>query len=461
MDQAQVKDLVARQRAFFASGRTRDLDFRREQLRALRALVVDEEPRIFEALRSDLGKPHLESYGGETAIVRTEVDHALRHLASWTRTRRVPTPMAHMLGRSEVRREPYGVVLVMSPWNYPLQLALGPLVGAIAAGNCTLLKPSPLAPATSRLLATLVGRAFDPAVVAVVEGGVEVAEALLAERFDYILFTGGAAAGRKVMEAAARHLTPVTLELGGKSPCIVDSDVDLDVTARRIAWGKFFNAGQTCVAVDYVLVDRRIRSALLERLAAVVREFYGSDPARSPDLGRIVDDRHFDRLVGLLGRGKVVVGGQSDRATRFIAPTIIDGVAPDDPIMGEEIFGPILPVLEYGDVGEAIAFVNARPQPLALYLFTRSTQLQDRVLRETSAGGGCINDTAIQFASVHLPFGGVGESGMGTCHGKASFETFSRPRSVIRRGFSVDAWFRPWFQYPPYAGKLRWLRKLF
>jgi aldehyde dehydrogenase (NAD+) len=461
MDQAQVKDLVARQRACFASGRTRDLGFRRQQLRALRALVVDHEERVFEALRADLGKPHLESYGGETAIVRNEIDHALRHLSSWALPRRVPTLLAHMLGRSEVRRDPYGVVLVMSPWNFPLQLALGPLVGAIAAGNCAILKPSPIAPATSRLLAELIDRAFDPAVVAVVEGGVEVAEALLAERLDYILFTGGTAAGRKVMEAASRHLTPVTLELGGKSPCIVDADVDLDTTARRIAWGKFFNAGQSCVAVDYLLVDRSIRGALLERLAAVVREFYGSDPAKSPDLARIVDDRHFDRLVGLLGRGKVVVGGQSDRATRFIAPTIIDGVAPDDPIMEEEIFGPILPVLEYGKVAEAIAFVNARPQPLALYLFTRSAHLQERVLAETSAGGGCINDTAIQFSSVHLPFGGAGESGMGACHGRASFETFSRPRSVVRRGFGVDARLRPWFQYPPYAGKLRWLRKIF
>jgi aldehyde dehydrogenase (NAD+) len=258
------------------------------------------------------------------------------------------------------------------------------------------------------------------------------------------------------MQAAARHLTPVTLELGGKSPCIVDADVDLDVAARRIVWGKFFNAGQTCVAVDYLLVDRRIREALVERMAATVREFYGDEPARSPDLARIVDDRHFDRLLGLLGRGRIVIGGQSNRATRFIAPTVIDGVAPEDPVMEEEIFGPILPVLEYGDLAEAITFVNARPPPLALYFFSRDAQLQARVLRETSAAG-CINDTVLHQTALELPFGGAGESGMGAYHGKASFDLFSRQRGLIRRGFGFDVRLR----YPPYAGKLRWFRKLF
>jgi aldehyde dehydrogenase (NAD+) len=345
----------------------------------------------------------------------------------------------------------------MSPWNYPVQLALVPLVGALAAGNCAILKLSPLAPATSSLLATLVARTFDPGLVAVVEGGIEPAERLLAQRLDYVFFTGSAGAGRRVMELAARHLTPVTLELGGKSPCIVDADVDLDVAARRIAWGKFFNAGQTCVAVDYLLVDRRVKGALLERLVAVLREFYGEDPARSPDLARIVDDRHYERLVGYLRRGRVVAGGVSERASRFIAPTILDGVSPEDPVMEEEIFGPILPVLEYGEIAEAIDFVNARPTPLALYLFTRDAGLQERVLRETSAGGGCVNDTMLQFSSERLPFGGAGESGMGAYHGEASFQAFSRRRAVVRRGFALDVPLR----YPPYAGKLKWLRRLF
>jgi aldehyde dehydrogenase (NAD+) len=337
-----------------------------------------------------------------------------------------------------------------------VQLALAPVAGALAAGNCAVLKPSPLAPATSRLLAELFARRLDPAVATVVEGGVEVAELLLEERLDYLFFTGSAATARQVMAAAARHLTPVTLELGGKCPCIVDAEVDLDVAARRIVWGKFFNAGQTCVAVDYLLVDRRIRPALVDRVAATVREFYGDDPARSPDLARIVDDRHFDRLVRLLERGRIVVGGGSDRARRFLAPTVIDGISPEDPVMEEEIFGPVLPVLEYGELSEAIAFVNARPPPLALYFFSRDDRLQERVLRETSAAG-CINDTILQQTSTELPFGGAGESGMGAYHGKASFELFSRPRSVVRRAFGLDVKLR----YPPYAGKLRWFRKVF
>jgi acyl-CoA reductase-like NAD-dependent aldehyde dehydrogenase len=457
MDRVAVTERVARQRAFFRSGRTRDAGFRRDRLRALRSMLVGAEPRLFEALRADMGRPPVEAYGGDTALVRREIDHALRHLSRWMRPRRARSLLMHLPARSEVRRDPYGVVLVMSPWNYPVQLALAPAVGAIAAGNCTLLKPSPVAKATSSLLAELVGRTFDPGFLAVVEGGVEEAEALLAEKLDYLFFTGSVGAGRRVMEAAARHLTPVTLELGGKSPCIVDADVDLDVAARRIAWGKFFNAGQTCIAVDYLLVDRRVKAALLDRLAAVLREFYGDDPARSPDLGRIVDDRHYERLVGYLRRGRIVAGGQSTRAERFIAPTILDGVAPDDPVMEEEIFGPILPVLEYGDVGEAIAFVNARPTPLALYVFSRDARLSDRVLAEVPAGSGCVNDTLLQFTSTQLPFGGAGDSGMGGYHGEASFETFSRRRSVVRRGFGLDSTLR----YPPYAGKLRWLRRIF
>ncbi len=456
MDRPDVSEVVARQRAFFRTGRTRDLAFRREQLRALRAIVVDAEPSIFEALRADLGKPPFESYGGETAIVRNEVDHALRHLSSWARPRRVPTLLAHLPGRSEVWHEPHGVVLVMSPWNYPVQLSLGPLVGALAAGNCAILKPSPMAPATSRRLAELVARSFDPGAVTVVEGGIEPAERLLAERLDYIFFTGGAKVGRRIMEAAARNLTPLTLELGGKCPCIVDADVDLDVAARRIAWGKFFNAGQSCVGVDYLLVDRRIRAALVERLAATVREFYGEDPARSPDLARIVDDRNVERLAGLLASGRIAVGGGVDRATRYVAPTILDGVQPGDPIMEEEIFGPILPVLEYGELAEAIAFVNDRPPPLALYFFSRDGRLQERVLRETSAAG-CVNDVMLQETTVHLPFGGSGESGMGGYHGKASFEAFSRRRGVLKKGFAFDVKVR----YPPYAGKLGWFRRIF
>jgi acyl-CoA reductase-like NAD-dependent aldehyde dehydrogenase len=457
MDRVEAKERVARQRAFFRSGATRELAFRRDRLRELRAMVLAAEPRIFEALRADLGKPALEAYGGELAIVRREIDHALRHLDGWARPRRVRTILAHLPGRSEIRREPRGVVLVISPWNFPVQLTLVPAVGAIAAGNVAILKVPPLAKATSALLAELVGSRFDPGLLSVAEGGVEAAEALLAEQLDYVFFTGGPVAGRRVMEAAARHLTPVTLELGGKNPCIVDADVDLDVAARRIAWGKFFNAGQSCVAVDYLLVDRAVKGALLERIAAAIRDFYGEDPRRSPDFGRIIDEGHFDRTMARLRSGRVVLGGQSDRAERYVAPTLVEGVAIGDLLMEEEIFGPVLPVMEFGDVAEAIATVNALPPPLALYVFSRSAPFQERVLRETVAGGGCVNDTTIQFTSALLPFGGAGESGMGAYHGQASFELFSRQRSLVRRGFAFDVKLR----YPPYAGKLRWFRRLF
>jgi aldehyde dehydrogenase (NAD+) len=452
-----VSGLVAAQRAFFRAGRTRDLAARKERLRALRATVVGAEGRLFEALRADLGKPEFEAYAGEVALVRREIDHALRHLDGWARTRRVPTILAHWPARTEIRKEPRGVVLVISPWNFPVQLSLVPVVGALAAGNVAILKLPPAARATSALLAELVRRDFDPAWFAAVEGDVEVAEALLAERLDHVFFTGGPEAGRRVMAAAARQLTPVTLELGGKNPCLVDADVDVEVAARRIAWGKFFNAGQSCVAVDYLLVDRRVKGALLERIAAQVKAFYGSDPDRSPDLGRIVDERHFDRMMTHLRGRRVLLGGEGDRAARYLAPTIIDGVVPGDLLMEEEIFGPILPVIEYGGVDEALAIVAGLPPPLALYVFSRDRAFQERVLREARAGGSCVNDTTIHFTSVHLPFGGAGESGIGAYHGRASFELFSHSRSVLRKGFALDLPLR----YPPYAGKLRWFRKVF
>jgi acyl-CoA reductase-like NAD-dependent aldehyde dehydrogenase len=457
MARVEAKELVARQRAFFRTGVTRELRFRRDRLRELRAMVLDAEPRIFEALRADLGKPALEAYGGEIALVRREIDHVLRHLDGWARTQRVRTILAHLPGRSEIRQEPRGVVLVISPWNFPVQLTLVPAIGAIAAGNVAILKVPPLAKATSALLAELVASRFDPGLLAVAEGGVDVAEALLSERLDHVFFTGGPVAGRRVMESAARQLTPVTLELGGKNPCIVDADVDLDVAARRIAWGKFFNAGQSCVAVDYLLVDRAVKGALLDRIAAAVRSFYGEDPRTSPDFGRIIDEGHFDRILSHLRAGRVVLGGQSDRAERYVAPTILDGVSIDELLRQEEVFGPVLPVLEFADVAEAIATVNALPPPLALYVFSRSERFQERVLRETVAGGGCVNDTTIHFTSALLPFGGAGESGMGAYHGKASFDLFSRQRGLVRRGFGLDVKLR----YPPYAGKLRWFRRVF
>jgi aldehyde dehydrogenase (NAD+) len=456
MEREQIRNRIQQHRDFFSSGRTRDISFRQDQLRTLKKMVRENESAILEALRLDLNRPALEGYGGDVAVVINEIDHALKHLSCWAKPRRVRTPIAFFPARSLVLREPYGLALIIAPWNFPFQLTFCPLVGAIAAGNCALLKPPMAAPQSEKLIAKLVRDSFDPAYISVVEGGAETAEALLAERFDYIFFTGGPATGKHVMQAAAKYLTPLTLELGGKNPCIVDADCEIGYAARRVVWGKFFNAGQSCMAVDYLLVDRRIRQALLDRIAQVIIEFYGSDPERSPDYGRIVNDGHFIRLVGLMKGCRIVAGGQTNPASRYIAPTVLEGISMNAPIMEEEIFGPLLPVIEYDDLSQAVAIANSRPRPLALYFFSRDRSKQKQVLREIPAGGGCINDTVIH-ETAGLPFGGVGESGMGRYHGRASFDTFSYERSIVTNGFLFDIKLR----YPPYAGKLKWIRKLF
>ncbi|MFQ4138256.1 aldehyde dehydrogenase [Nodosilinea sp. PGN35] len=450
---APVADLLRRQRAYWASGATRSLDFRLERLKALRAAIVKYQADIIDAAKQDLGRPEFEGYIEVAAI--SELDYTMGHLRRWIKPRKASLPLSQRPGSAWVQPEPLGVMLIIGPWNYPFQLMVSPLMGAIAAGNCTILKPSELAPATSGVLAQLVKDTFDPAHVAVVEGGIDTAQALLAEKFDHIFFTGGERVGKIVMQAAAQHLTPVTLELGGKSPCIVDADVNLEVAARRIVWGKFLNAGQTCVAPDYLLVDERVRDSLVAALSQRIRACYGDNPATSPDLSRVVNDRQFDRLVGLLDQGNILVGGQHSRGDRYIAPTLIDGVGWDAPIMQEEIFGPILPILTYRDLGDAIAAVNQRPKPLALYLFTRDRQVQTQVLEQTTAGSVCINDVILQIAVWDMPFGGVGSSGMGSYHGQHSFDTFSHLKSVVKKPFWLDIDWR----YPPYEGKLDRFRK--
>jgi aldehyde dehydrogenase (NAD+) len=457
MPTTSLKQLLHDHRSYFETGRTKDLPFRLEQLRVLRKAVTDNEAAIFPALKEDLNKPAFEAYGGETAIVINEIDQALRHLRCWSKPRRVRTPLAYFPARSFIYPVPFGVALIIGPWNFPVQLMLAPLVGALAAGNCAMLKPSPVAPRTSHIVTKLIGDNFDPAYVSVVEGGAETARALLEERFDHIFFTGGVATGKLVMAAAAKHLTPVTLELGGKNACIVDADVHLDIAARRIVFGKFFNAGQSCVAVDYLLVDRRIKQALLARILKYIAAFYGEDASHSPDFGRIVNEPHFDRLLGLLHAGDIIIGGKSDRDGRYIAPTVIDGITGSEPIMEEEIFGPLLPVIVYDDLSEAIEFVNKRPRALALYFFSRNRERQERVLAGTASGGGCINDTVIHETVTGLPFGGIGDSGMGKYHGKASFDTFTHERSIVRNSFLVDVFLR----YPPYKDHLKFLRRLF
>ncbi|MCX7721650.1 MAG: aldehyde dehydrogenase family protein [Verrucomicrobiae bacterium] len=436
--------LVQRQRAFFQSGATRPLEFRAAQLRRLHDALVENESGLLDAVRADLRKPPHEAYLSEIAFVLSEIRFAQRHLRRWSKPQRRRVPWMALPGQGFVLPEPYGVALIIGPWNYPLQLVLAPLVGAIAAGNCAVLKPSEFAPHTAAAIAKLVRENFAGDYIAVVEGDRGVAEALLRERFDKIFFTGSANVGRAVMAAAAEHLTPVTLELGGKCPCIVCADAPLGVTARRIVWGKFMNAGQTCVAPDFVLVERRISGGLVSALKQALREFYGDDPRRSPDYGRIVNRRHFDRLVGYLGQGRIVHGGQHDSGELYIAPTILIDVPPDSPVMQEEIFGPLLPVLGFNKLDEALSLLRD-PTPLALYLFTNDRATQARVLAETRSGGVCINDTVLHILGKQLPFGGLGDSGMGTYHGKATFDAFTHYRSVLRRAF----WFDLRLRYPP------------
>jgi aldehyde dehydrogenase (NAD+) len=444
---SEIPKLVAKLRDAFESGRTRPIEWRRDQLRRMKAMLEEREADFLDALAADLGKPRLEGWASDIAIVINEIEHALRHLERWMKPERVWTPVAQRPGRATVRPEPFGVALVIAPWNYPVHLLLLPMVGALAAGNSVVGKPSEVSAHTSAALARLVPEYLDPEGVAIVEGGVTETQALLAERFDYVFYTGNGRVGRIVMEAAAKHLTPVTLELGGKSPVIVDADANVEVAARRIAFGKFLNAGQTCIAPDYVLVARARHEELVEQIGRAIRDFYGPDPAASPDYARIVNDAHFRRLEQLLDGGTPAVGGETRAEGRYVAPTVLRDVAPGSPVMTEEIFGPILPVIPVADVDEAIGFVNERDRPLALYVFSESDAVQERVLEQTSSGGACVNATVMHVAIPDLPFGGVGASGLGAYHGKAGFDVFSHRKSVLVKPTRLD----PKLAYPPYT----------
>ncbi len=453
----QASDLVGSLRTYFEGGSTKPLAWRLSQMDALEHLLRERERDILAALRADLGKPETEAYSSEIGMIHSEIRLVRRKLASWMKPERVRTPLVAMPGRSYVHREPLGVTLIIAPWNYPFQTAVLPLVGALAAGNCVVLKPSEVAARTSALLAKWIPKYLDTKAVRVVEGGVPETTALLRENWDHIFYTGNARVGRIVMEAASKHLTPVTLELGGKSPCIVDDTADLDTAAKRIVHGKFFNAGQTCVAPDYVLVHERIHDALLNRMVGTVREFYGDDPKQSPDFARIINARHHARLAGLLEGADVATGGQTDLERLYVAPTILKNVRPEDAVMAEEIFGPILPVIAVPSLDAAIAFVNRREKPLALYCFSTSKAAQDRVLRNTTAGDTTINHVWMHLGVPEIPFGGVGESGTGAYHGRHSFETFSHRRGVLKKPTLPD----PPLMFPPYsARKLRWIKRL-
>ncbi len=452
-----IAETVARLRASFDRGRTRPLAWRLAQLHGLQRFVRERAEEIHQAVHADLGKPRTESFIAEIGYLEGELEHSIKALAGWMKPDRVSTPIVAQPGRSRIYKDPLGVVLIIAPWNYPVQLAVAPLIGAIAAGNCAIVKPSEIAPHTSEMLAALLPQYLDAECVQIIEGGIPETTELLAERFDHIFYTGNGMVGRIVMTAAAKHLTPVTLELGGKSPCIIDRDVDLKVAARRIAWGKFYNAGQTCVAPDYVLAHRDVHERFLEQIRAQLVEFYGADPAQSPDFARIINQRHHDRLTAMLEGATAVAGGQHDRESRYIAPTVLRDVTPECPVMQSEIFGPILPVLPVDSIDDAISFVNRGDKPLALYVFSNDTSVQDAVLERTSSGGATVNHAWMHLGVPGLPFGGVGESGMGAYHGRASFDTFTHHKSVLRKPLAID----PPLIYPPYSQtKTKWIERL-
>lgn len=436
------REILTKQRAFYESGTTKTLEFRLESLKRLREALASNEQKLTDALKKDLNKSAFETYSSEIGIVLQEIRFIIQNLKKWTKPKRVKTAFTHTGSKGVIYSDPYGVALIIGPWNYPIQLILSPLIGAIAGGNCAVIKPSELTPETSRVLSEMISDCYPAEYITVVQGDADITKELLYENFDYLFFTGSVPVGKIVMEAAAKHLTPVTLELGGKSPGVVHEDADLKLAAKRIAWGKFMNAGQTCVAPDYLYVHKNIKQAFLERVIEETQTLYGAEPIENEQYTHIVNQKHFNRLKGYLKEGQLVYGGKNRGESLVIEPTILEKVTFDDIVMQEEIFGPILPILEYTDINEVIKGVKQNPNPLALYLFTENKQIENKIVGSLSFGGGCINDTIFHIVTPYLPFGGVGTSGMGTYHGKSSFDTFTHQKSLLKQTTKFDNPFR-------------------
>ncbi|NLD26603.1 MAG: aldehyde dehydrogenase [Acholeplasmataceae bacterium] len=452
---SDIKTIIKKQREFYATNVTKDYHFRREQLSKLRQAVKKHEEEILEALNKDLNKSRYEAYMTEIGMVLEEIRFVSKHLKKWMKPKRVKTPLTQFPAKSSIYSEPYGVVLIMSPWNYPFQLSIEPLIGALAAGNCAIIKPSNYSFYTSQVIAKMIEEVFDPAYVTTVLGGREANQDLLEQEFDYIFFTGGVNVGKVVMASAAKYLTPISLELGGKSPCIVDATANIDLAARRIVWGKFVNAGQTCVAPDYLLVHKSVKDELFKAMKRYVDKFHADALSEKSTFPKIINEKHFARLLGLMEDGEIVFGGKSDAKTNRIEPTLIDKVDWESPVMQEELFGPIMPAITFSDLNEVLKKVQERPKPLALYLFTTCKENEEFVLKNVSFGGGCVNDTIVHLATSYLPFGGVGGSGMGSYHGKASFDTFSHKKSIMKKSLLLDIPLR----YPPYKENLSIIKK--
>jgi aldehyde dehydrogenase (NAD+) len=446
MEKEEIQRIVASQRKFFASGKTFDTDFRLETLKKMRRLIIQFEPEIVEAIWKDFHKPEFEVIGTESGFVLKELNHIIRNLKSWNRSGKVRTPIVHFLSKSYIIPQPYGQVLILSPWNFPFQLAFVPLLGALGSGNCVILKVSRQVPNIAAVMEKILNH-FPRELVAMINGDHSISEFLLDQKFDYIFFTGSCNVGKFVMKKASENLTPVSLELGGKNPCVVAADARLDFAAKRIAWGKFINAGQTCICPDYLLVDKRVKDQLLEFLVKEIRLFYGESPETSNDFARVISAESVHRLSGYMTKGTIVTGGTTNVENCYVSPTIIKDVKPDDPIMQEEIFGPILPVIDFEEFEEVYGIIEKNPKPLATYIFSRSRKLIREFLMRTQSGSSGVNETVMQIASPYLPYGGVGSSGMGRYHGKKSFETFSNMRSVLDKSNLLDIWLR----YPPYT----------
>ncbi len=451
-----VQASVQSQKNLFQSGQTKSKAFRIKMLQKLADQIRDNEKEICHALKLDLNKSETEAYVTEIGFLLEEIKFTIKHLDKWMKPEKVKTAKIHIGSKGVRIAEPYGVTLIIAPWNYPFQLQLAPLIGAIAAGNTAILKTSELTPHTSMLLSKLIGYTFDPAYVAVLEGGVATTSFLLDQPFDYIFFTGSVPVGKIVMKAAAKRLIPITLELGGKSPCIVDDTANIELAAKRIAFGKLVNAGQTCIAPDYLFLQKRIRESFLDELKRKITDFYGENPIENKEFTKIINARHFNRLKGYLSDGVILFGGETDEKSLKISPTLIEPSDLSSPVMTDEIFGPIFPIIEYDDIQEAIDFINSRPKPLALYLFTTNENIEKQVTKSISFGGGCINDTLMHIATPYLPFGGIGESGMGAYHGESSFQTFSHFKSILKQTNRFDFNFR----YPNAKNGLNIIKKL-
>lgn len=457
MTEQEIKDILQQQNHFFSSGKTIPAEFRLKQLESLKEAMIRHEADLAAALKEDLGKSRMESYMCEIGLTLSELTWMQKHLRSLMRSKRVSTPAAQFAAKSFRSPSPYGTVLIMSPWNYPVLLTLDPLIDAIAAGNTAVVKPSAYAPCTFDVMKTMIEKCFPAHCVAVVDGGRAENQALLQQRFDMIFFTGGKTVGREVLRHAAEYLTPVTLELGGKSPCIVDSTAKIRLAAKRIVFGKYLNCGQTCVAPDYILCDKRIRDELITAILAEIEKQFGKEPLKNPNYGKIINEKHFERILGLINGEKLVYGGQSEPESLRIAPTVLNNITWDDAVMGEEIFGPLLPILTFDTLDEALDTVESHPHPLALYFFSEDKAAQKKVLDTCRFGGGCINDTIIHLATSDMPFGGVGESGMGSYHGRVGFETFSHYRSIVDKKTWMDLPIR----YQKYTGLKEKMMRMF